>query len=77
MIKTRPENLDVTRVLGYLGEDNVLYCSLGCAASRGQAQAAPVDKDEYPNLVRRDRIAGVGRCPVCAGEFPLDWSAEE
>ena len=76
-MKTRPENLDVSRVLGYLGADDVLYCTPGCAASRGQADAAPVDKDEYPLLARRKATAVAGRCPACGSEFPLDWSAED
>ena len=77
MVKTHPENLDLSRVFAYLGEDQILYCSPGCAATRGQIDAAPVDKDEYPNLVRRDGLGGAGRCPVCRAELPLDWTAEE
>ena len=75
-MKAWTESLDITRVLGYLGADNVLYCSPGCAAMRGQADAAPVDKDEYPALVRRGSLTA-GRCPVCRSEYALDWSADD
>ncbi len=76
-MKTRPENLDVAQVLGYLGRDNVLYCSPGCAAARGQADAAPVDQQAYQALVDRGALAPVVVCPVCGSDYPVDWSADD
>lgn len=76
-MKRGPENVDIARVIGYLGRDNVLYCSPGCAAKCGQADAAPVDQDEYQALVDRGSLVSVVVCPVCESDFPLDWSADD
>lgn len=70
-MKPRPENLEPAQVLGYLGADQVLYCSRSCAAARGQAAAQPVDHDEYQALADTgavDRAALV--CPVCGSDYP-------
>jgi hypothetical protein len=75
--QTSPEKLDVAQVLGYLGGDNVLYCSPGCAAARGQADAAPVDQQGYQALVERGALAPVVVCPVCGSDYPFDWSADD
>jgi hypothetical protein len=76
-MKTSPENLDVSQVLGYLGRDNVLYCSPGCAAARGQADATPVDQQGYQTLVERESLAPVVVCPVCGSDYPADLSADD
>jgi hypothetical protein len=73
-MKIHPENVDVARVLGYLGADDILYCSPGCAAARGQTEAVPVDRDEPEVLERRGALAA--GCPVCRAEYPLDWEEE-
>ena len=73
----RPDSVEPARVLGYLGRDNVLYCSRACAAERGQAAAAPVDEDEYPALVDRDALAATTVCPVCGSEYALDLDGDE
>jgi hypothetical protein len=73
----RAENVETARVLGYLGHDNVLYCSSACAAEAGQAQAAAVDQDEYQALVDRGSLAAAVVCPVCGCEYPLDWDADD
>jgi hypothetical protein len=73
----RPENVETARVLGYLGRDNVLYCSRACAAQVGQTEAVAVDQDEYQALVDRGSLAPAVVCPVCGCEYPLDWSADD
>jgi hypothetical protein len=73
----RAENVETARVLGYLGRDNVLYCSPACAAKAGQAEAAAVDQDEYQALVDRGSLTAPVVCPVCGSEYPLDWAADE
>jgi hypothetical protein len=75
-MKTSPEKLDVSQVLGYLGRDNVLYCSPGCAAARGQTDAAPVDQQGYQALVEQGAAPGVV-CPVCGSDYPIDLSADD
>jgi hypothetical protein len=72
-MKSRPENVEPARVLGYLGSDKVLYCSPACAAERGQATASPVDEDQYAALADAgalDPAAVV--CPVCGSEYPFE-----
>jgi hypothetical protein len=71
-MKPGPEDVEVGRVLGYLGSDDVFYCSPGCAAERGQTQAAPVDQDEYQALLDRGWLAPGVVCPVCGADYPLD-----
>jgi hypothetical protein len=73
----RAENVETARVLGYLGRDNVLYCSPPCAAERGQPDAAPVDDDEYQALADRGSLARGLVCSACGSEFPLDLSVED
>jgi hypothetical protein len=77
-MRRRPENLEPAQLVGYLGGDDLLYCSRDCASAAGQAAtAAPVDRGEY-QLVERGR-AGAGQltCPVCGSEFPIDWAGDE
>jgi hypothetical protein len=77
-MRPRPENLEPAQVLGYLGSDNVLYCTLACAATQGESEARPVDHDEYQALADAgtvDREALV--CPVCAAEYPLAPAAQD
>lgn len=76
-MKTSPEKLDVSQVLGYLGRDNVLYCSPECAARRGQADATPVDQQGYLALVERGALEPVVVCPVCGSDYPLDLAADD
>jgi hypothetical protein len=77
-MKPRPENTEPALLVGYLGRDNVLYCSRACAAARGQPDAAPVDQVEYQALVERGTtVRGQLVCPVCGSEFPLDWHEDE
>ena len=76
-MKPRPENVETARVLGYLGRDNLLYCSRACAAERGQVQAAPLDQEEYQALVDRGSLASTVVCPVCGSEYPLEPGADE
>jgi hypothetical protein len=71
-MRPRPENLEPAQVLGYLGSDNVLYCSSACAAARGQGQAEPIDHDEYQALAEAGTVSREALvCPVCATEYPL------
>ena len=78
VMKPRPENTEPALLVGYLGRDDVLYCSRACAAARGQPDAASVDQAEYQALVDRgSAIRGQLVCPVCGSEFPLDWSDED
>jgi hypothetical protein len=71
-----PENTEPALVVGYLGGDDVLYCSRACASARGQTSAAPVDQGQYQALVERGTARGQLVCLVCGSEFPLDWSEE-
>jgi hypothetical protein len=73
----RAENLDPARVLGYLGADNVLYCSPTCAAEAGQKGAAAVDQDEYQALMDGGSVVPSAACPRCGSEYPLDWRGED
>ena len=73
----RADNVEPARILGYLGQDNVLYCSRACAAERGQPAAAPVDEDEYPAVVDRDALVPTTVCPVCGSDYALDLSDDE
>lgn len=76
-MRPKAEDVDATRVLGFLGNDDVLYCSPGCAAERGQPQAVAVDLDEYEALVDRGSVAPDAVCPVCGEEYPLDAADAE
>jgi hypothetical protein len=71
-MRPKAEDVDAARVLGFLGNDDVLYCSPACAAERGQPQAVAVDQDEYEALVDRGSLAPAVVCPVCGAESPLD-----
>jgi hypothetical protein len=72
----RAENVETAQVLGYLGRDNVLYCSPTCGAEQGQPEVAPVDEDEYQALVDRGSLSLGIVCPGCGADFPLDLSAD-
>lgn len=72
-MKPRPDNVETSGLLGYLGDDDVLYCSTACASARGQASARPVDQEEYPLLSERGVVTAGSRCPVCGSEYPFDW----
>jgi hypothetical protein len=74
-MKRKAESVETTQVLGYLGSDDVLYCSPGCAAERGQADAQPVDRPEYDALLDRGSLSPVVVCPVCGSDFPLEVPA--
>lgn len=76
-MRARPDNVEPASVLGYLGRDNVLYCSPACAAERGQSEAQPVDHAEYDALVDRGSVAAVVVCPVCGSDYPLDMAGED
>jgi hypothetical protein len=76
-MKTKPDSIDAAQVLGYLGKDNVLYCSPGCAAARGQVDASPVDQQAYQTMVDRGTLARGGVCPVCGSDYPVDWWGDE
>lgn len=70
-MKPRAENLEPAQVLGYLGTDKVLYCSPACAAKRGQANAVPVDHDEYQALADAGAVDSAALvCPVCGSDYP-------
>ena len=73
----RNDEIEPAHIVGYLGDDNVLYCSPGCAAERGQARAAPVDEGEYPAVLERNGLVPAALCPVCGTEFSPDLDAEE
>ncbi len=75
-MKPIPENTEPALLVGYLGSDDVLYCSRACAAARGQADAAPVDHGQYQALVERGTARCQLLCPVCGSEYPHDWSEE-
>jgi hypothetical protein len=75
-MKPKAETLDVAQVLGYLGGDNVLYCSPACAAERGQRAAAPVDQEDYEAFIARGPVEGALLCPVCGSEYPQDLSVD-
>jgi hypothetical protein len=73
----RPDNVEPARVLGYLGGNDVLYCSRACAAKAGQPAAALVDQDQYDALVDRGSLAPAAVCPVCGSEYALDWRRDD
>jgi len=75
-MKPIPENTEPAVLVGYLGRDDVLYCSRACATARGQTKAAPVDQGQYQALAERGTTRGQLVCPVCGSEYPLDWSEE-
>ncbi len=75
-MKRIPENTEPALLVGYLGRDDVLYCSRACATARGQTKATPVDQAQYQALVERGTARGQLVCPSCGSEFPLDWSEE-
>jgi hypothetical protein len=76
-MRPRPENLEPAHVLGYLGSDNILYCSRACASSRGQAGAQPVDNDEFAALVDAGAVARSVVCPVCGSDYPTPLAGED
>jgi hypothetical protein len=71
-MRPRADSLEPAQVLGYLGTDNVLYCSRECAAGRGQSGAVPVDHDEYDALAESGAVARAVVCPVCGSDYPLE-----
>ena len=75
-MKRNPDGTEPALLVGYLGGEDVLYCSRACATARGQTTAAPVDQGQYQALVERGTGRGQLVCPVCGSEFPLDWSEE-
>jgi hypothetical protein len=77
-MKTRPENTEPAMLVGYRGGDGLLYCSRDCSAARGQADALPVDQDEYQALVEGGTLdRGQLVCPVCGSEFPIGWPDDD
>jgi hypothetical protein len=78
VMKTRPENTEPAMLVGYRGRDGLLYCSRDCSATRGQADALPVDQDEYQALVEGGTLdRGQLVCPVCGSEFALGWPDDD
>jgi hypothetical protein len=78
VMKTRPENTEPAMLVGYRGRDGLLYCSRDCSAARGQADALPVDQDEYQALVEGGTLdRGQLVCPVCGSEFALGWPDDD
>ena len=75
-MKPIPENTEPALLVGYLGRDDVLYCSRACATARGQTSAAPVDQGQYQALVERGTARGQVVCPACGSEFPPDLAEE-
>ena len=76
-MKTSPDDLDVSQVFGFIGGDGVVYCSPGCAASRGQADARPVDQQGYEALIERGALARAVVCPACGSDYPIDLAADD
>jgi hypothetical protein len=60
-------------VVGYLGQDGVLYCSNGCAAGAGQRSPSALDIDELDALLEGDGAKEGILCPVCGESFPVTW----
>jgi hypothetical protein len=73
-MKGTPDSIEKARVVGYLGRDEVLYCSPACAASRGQANAQPVDEEEVQAIIDRGSLRPTVVCPVCGSDYPIDWA---
>ena len=69
--------MEATLPIGYLGRNGTLYCSLVCAASRGEADAAPVDEEEYDVLAESGALAGEVVCPACGSDFTVVWPDRE
>lgn len=76
-MKPTPENTEPAMLVGYLGRDDVLYCSRSCATARGQNDAVPVDQAEYQAILERGTGQGQLVCPVCGSEYPHDWPDED
>ncbi len=64
-------------LMGFLGDDGVLYCSRTCAARRGTSAGNEVDTDEYEGLVEGGTVQAGGLCPVCGEEFAVCWPGRE
>ncbi len=77
-MRARPDHVEPALLLGYLGRDEVLYCSRACALARGQQDAKPVEADEYQALLDRGSSKRTDVvCPVCGSEYPIDWADDE
>jgi hypothetical protein len=64
-------------VVGYLGRNGVLYCSLSCAQKGGQRHAVAIDLEEYDGLADRERLGEGVLCPVCGSPYRVDWKGRE
>ena len=77
-MRPRPENLEPAQVLGYLGSDKVLYCTLACAATQGESGARAVDHDEYQALADAGGVDPAALvCPICGSEYPAPPAGED
>jgi hypothetical protein len=70
-------NEEVTDVIGFLGSDGSLYCSLACATEHGISTGNDVDQDEYEALVESESVRALALCPGCGTEFPFSWPDRE
>ncbi len=61
------------RIVGYLGQDRMLYCSSGCAASAGQPDSSALDIDELDALLEGNGPDVPLVCPTCGEPFPASW----
>ena len=67
---TRPNG---QAVVGYLGQNGVLYCSEGCAAGAGQRSPSALDIDELDALLEGQGPRASLLCPACGDSFPVSW----
>jgi hypothetical protein len=73
---SRDIDIETPEVLGFLGDEGVLFCSRACAVRAGEREPTPVDGDEYASFAESGRAAAGGLCPVCGAEYPLGWPEE-
>jgi hypothetical protein len=60
-------------VVGYLGQNGVLYCSEACAAGAGQKSPSALDEDELDALLEGEAPRVPSLCPACGDSFPVSW----
>jgi hypothetical protein len=65
-------------VIGFLGENGVLYCSRECSSRGGQTSGSEIDQDEYEALIESESIPAAELCcPACGAEFVVSWPDRE
>ena len=66
-------SVEEQRIVGFLGQNGVLYCSGGCADSAGQHGSSALDMEALEALLEGNGPDVPLLCPSCGGSFPVSW----